>query len=316
MLKYTQRHLAIPVVMLLLLCFQFFVSRKPLVEYRELTKQDNEGQIKFQLATSVIFFHHPMSSSGVTLFNQMAIASVPVPDDSTTYSIIGTDWTENWGTETALFASYRGDTPLLESVGVGLTDPINQLSAPMSSVGNLMFSAPGNSNRPVLPKSISFSDILRQPKQYNCEETNNNDNKRTHFSDSAFHCRYSDGDYIVSLYVSEVPLDAISVSRLSNRLRSHNFYYAACRRVVVTAHNGQSDLRVPVAVVVADPRWIQSLRLPKNGKIVVSGSCGANIVAVDSARPSAVTDINNLIGPAWAARDTGAGAVAEPSEAR
>lgn len=313
MLKHLKRRAAIPAIILLVFCFLFLANREPLVDYGEIMGQDNEGEIKFQLATSVILFYHPMSVNGVTLRRELAIASVPVPEDSTTYSITGTGWIENWGTDTALFASYRGDTPLLESVGVGLTDPVAQLSAPMSSVGNLMSPTPRPASGLVLPKSIVFSDVLQQPQRYNCEDTGSNNIKRAHFRDTAF-CRYSDGDYTVSLYISAVPLDAASVNRLSNGLRTHNFYYAACRRVAVTAHHGKSGLRATAAVVVADPRWIQSLRLPKNGKIVVSGSCGANIVGVDSARPSAVTDTNDLIGLAWAVRGANGGTLAMPSE--
>ena len=63
---------------------------------------------------------------------------------------------------------------------------------------------------------------------------------------------------------------------------------------------------VTAVVAVSDPRWLQSLRLPRNGRLTAAGSCG-----MDSSGPHAkrqhLDHINSLIPTAWAVRDDLAG---------
>ena len=301
------------IAVVLLVIAEVFISiafsRDPAVRYSKVDSGDYDGKLKFNLAESVILFSYGMTRSGVTDNKRVVITSVPVPND-TTYAITPVNWISNLGLETALSASYRRDTKLLESIAVNVTNRttqiVDELSQATSVVGTLQSISLRRSDTPIsLPDSIDVSHLVDNPEMYGCT---GNDDHQEFDKDQAFSCsmesRTADSaevNYRVSLSISAVPIDAIPSSIFDSSYRSNSFYYSACRFARVSLSVGGEPVQDKI-VAVSDPRWLQSVRLSAGGTVVVSGSCGANSVIIHSQQLNRIHAVNSLIESAMASR--------------
>ena len=106
------------IIILLALCALLGGCADPLVYYTPIIKEDNEGMIKFaNLQNPMINFNFAKTTAGI-LTDDIVISSVPLPYGEQKFGIVGTRIWQNWGVETTVSATFRGDTDLIQQLSV------------------------------------------------------------------------------------------------------------------------------------------------------------------------------------------------------
>jgi hypothetical protein len=296
----------------------------PKVKYTEVVQEDREGAQKFQLSQSHIQFTYPKDKSGNDVTNtNLEVVSVPFPDPSVTYSIAGSNEFENWGVKTSLSVTRRNDTMLLQSVGSQVVDNrvklIGDLAttaatvAPFvlaqSSVGQPPQSEPGK--KVPLPIGIFVSELLKGESKQCKNEPNGGEFK----PDQKVICEGlvlladpagTESRWRANIEIGAIPVDAFP--RASMPETSNSFVYSACRpaQITVWLDDGNVDaegkaimkLKTDASLVVADPRWLETLKYPDKGKVTAGTICGADSTSEDASLPTAMDYVNGLIGGA------------------
>jgi hypothetical protein len=292
-------------------CLLSGCTATPLIKYTPVTGPDNEGLTKFQFAESIINFSHGKSAAGIQN-DDVVISSVPVPFGDRVYGISGTSIWENWGVSTTVNASYRGDSRLIQQLTVAISDQRQQamqaLGSIIGTVGGLL--SISSTPAPVkLPKGIAVTSFLNN---LPADCSNPNDLKVKVSRDADISCQNlaleGTTDYTADITVSKVPIDAIPASTMDSPMSTGNFLYSACRQLTITLKptNAGSD-PVAATVAIADPSYLQTLRIPEKGTITVAPSCGANSVAQDPGLPTALDYLNTLATQAKAVKQALAG---------
>jgi hypothetical protein len=275
----------------------------PLVKYKPISSQDQEGWAKFRLAESLVKFDYGKLPSGLANENDIVIASVPIPHGQNRYGIGGTRFWENWGVSTTVNVSYRGDSDLIQQVSILVVDQrqqaIQAAGGTIASLGGLLALGTAAPKTFKLPKGISVSSLLASPPG-RCSRS-----AETAERDQTITCvdleLEGTSDFKADVEVGPVPKDAIDASYLSEGRTSANFYYAACRSMTITLKARQAARSdVSATVSVADPRYLQALRFPEKGTITVAPSCGANSLYQDAGLPTALDYLNSLAAQAKA----------------
>lgn len=313
-------------IILVLGTFALAACASPKVEYSVVSGPDRDGKSKFQLPTSMISFTHPKTKAGIEKKDQVNISSVPVPDDATTFAMDSTDWYQNWGVDTKVQVSYRKDTTLIESVGVEVKDRRQEFAQTLVEIvvggASLMSLASEDSHKNdlVLPKSVDIASILKQTQNnYGCTYQADDSDASAEVT-----CSYSEGSFQMDIKIGKRPEDSFAMdatfyeqpadpenkdaARKTKKFKSKTFMYSACRtagvKLVVNDDTKAAKGRAfEASLVVADSRYLQTLRFPDKGKVTVGASCGANAVASDAGLPSALDYINTLIKQAKVVRD-------------
>lgn len=271
----------------------------PLVEYTPIKGNDADGLTKFQLAESMINFSFGKTAAGIPN-DDVVISSVPVPYGDQKYGLSGTGFWSNWGVTTAVNASFRGDTTLLQQITVNVTDQrqqaIQALGGIVGTVGGLL-SLQATPTKVTLPTGISVTNLLNSLPA-GCTSA---DKSRPASRNDAITCAdltlAGSADFTADISISKVPDDALPASALDHTFRSSNFYYAACRNLTITlkpAAHVMNRLPVSASVSVADPLFVETLRFPEKGSITVAPSCGANSISQDANLPTAIDYLNTL----------------------
>ena len=106
-----------------------------------------------------------------------------------------------------------------------------------------------------------------------------------------------DGRYYADIDIGAVPDDAFMPPTFPYKSRS--LLYSACRTLHVTVTNKMlgDGWKTEASLVFADPHWLESMKLPPNGKVVLGDSCGADATA-DSYTASTALDYLKSAGDA------------------
>jgi hypothetical protein len=291
------------IIILLALCALLGGCADPLVYYTPIIKEDNEGLIKFQLAESMINFNFAKTTAGI-LTDDIVISSVPLPYGEQKFGIVGTRIWQNWGVETTVSATFRGDTDLIQQLSVSVADQRLQAFQSLASIAGViggLMSLPSGQQAIALPKGISVSAFLsKMPSGCNAPRGR----------DGPISCSdlQLDGtrDFIADIAVSQRPIDALSATLMSKPFYSSNFYYSACRYMTISL-KPRPDLKkqpISASLSIADPAYVESIRIPAKGNIVVSPSCGASSSALDPSVPTAVDYLNALATQAKAIKES------------
>lgn len=280
----------------------------PEARYDQIKDTDREGLRKFRFAESVIKFDYVKDQFGAPT-DQIVIASVPRPHSDTRYGMTGTDFYDNWGVVTTLNATYRGDSDLFQEVGVSVADKrleaLQTLGSAASALIGIVANTPSPAGKATLPDGISIDTFLNNlPKE--CATA-----AEVGARDGNLDCKSlplsGTQAFIADIYISKRPVDAIALSSISWPYTTKSFLYSACRMATITLkasskHPSVAEGTIVASseVAVADPQWIQTLRFPDKGKVMVAGSCGANSTAEDAKLPTAVDYLNGLITQAGA----------------
>lgn len=284
----------------------------PKVTY-DLLKENDKG-VRFQLAESLIKFDYVIEGAGVVKGvnpSKLLIISVPVPIESTTYTIKGSGALENWGVKTAIKASHRNDTLLLQEVGSEITDTRKQLISDIGTTVSAVipFFAAGTAESKAVeagssepPNSVTLSDLLKSP---SCAA---DDMGKVSCKDYRFDSGgVSDGKlttpYVADIVISARPKNAVKTPT-NFPLASDAVFYSACRTVTLNVKNANNkNLQGAASLRIAEAGWVEQIALPDKGKVTFGASCGADVVAEDAALPTAVDFINASLSAAKAIKE-------------
>jgi len=291
----------------------------PLVKYTPIKGEDREGLTKFQLSESMINFSFGKTAAGIPT-EDIVISSVPVPHGDQKYGIASTGYWENWGVVTTVNASFRGDSTLIQQITVAVTDlrqqAIQALGGIVGTVGGLL-SQPAIKPVVKLPMGISVTNFLNALPA-GCVNTDSstpvNRNRDITCGNLSL---VGTTDFTADITITKVPDDAIPATVMDQTFYSSNFFYSACRNltIILKPSTGENRLPVSATVAVADPMYVETLRLPAKGSITVAPSCGANSVAQDANLPTALDYLNALATQAKAVKQglNGQSGTAQPA---
>ena len=98
-------------------------------------------------------------------------------------------------------------------------------------------------------------------------------------------------DSNIDISFGPIPPDAVRLADVVSRRGDSYFYYAACRKALVSFHYGGQDYQFTYKV--SDPHYLQRQRMPIDGKIVMHSQCGASVTGklsgYDAASALAIT---------------------------
>ncbi|HSC19258.1 MAG TPA: hypothetical protein VLC74_10120 [Rhizomicrobium sp.] len=299
----------------------------PLVKY-DVARPGTED-FRFQLAESIIKFDIPKDPNGgynppLPRNVQLTITSVPIPFEDRTYTITGTDEIQNWGVKTDIQATHRQDTQLLQEVGSQVTDSRKDIISGVASTiaaGAAFFAS---SNPPEVqaqtykisaPTGLSVSKLLADPQ---CSSQRQSGDPPTMnlqgctlkqmtldgggYDDGNGNSNFVADITIGSLSSNAEPLPAAVPSK------ADALFYSACRTLNIHVTNPKiSGFANDATLRVADPQWIEWVRIPAKGKVILGATCGADVTSEDAALPTAMDYINASISAAKSIKDTLAG---------
>jgi hypothetical protein len=271
------------------------------VIYKTAAAGDTTGTTKFRFAESMIQFgfQKDAQAGNVTAIN---ITSVPIPSGSTKYAIEGGSST--FGVTTTVLATHRADSDLLQTVSVTTTDQrVTWIKTAGSIATALIPFFVADTGKPdvnkKLPTGISMSVFLGAlPTECSGDR------------DKAVTCTNlplaGTSDYVADIAIGQVPPDAFQFKtiKFDSGYTSHAFLYSACRDVTVTlkAASDKSTVAAQSTLVIADPEWLEALKLPDKGKITVGAACGADADSQDAQNPNALDFANGLVAQASAVK--------------
>ncbi|MBY0240044.1 MAG: hypothetical protein K2X55_12085 [Burkholderiaceae bacterium] len=283
----------------------------PKVKYDE-AKAGDKG-VRFQLAESLIKFDYAVEAIGPVKAentSKLVIMSVPVPLETKTYTISGTGVMDNWGVKTAIKATHRNDTLLLQELGSEIADTRRQLISDVSSalVNAIPLFAAGaiddsKSAKSKAPGAITLTELLTSKECLAALDgkvvcTDFKFPKGGHVADGG-----APTPYTADVVISARPLNAIQAPT-SFPFESDSVFYSACRTVTIQVKNtAVPDLQGSASVRVAEPGWVEQLRLPDKGKVIFGASCGADVVAEDAALPTTMDYVNTVLSSAKAIKE-------------
>ncbi len=98
------------------------------------------------------------------------------------------------------------------------------------------------------------------------------------------------------VFIEPVARDAIETTKFlaNDKTKSDVLIYSACRKATVVLKEGDETLRW--AVVVADPNYVQTLKLPEKGKMTAHPGCGFDSSSDPSSVASASAVFNEIVG--------------------
>lgn len=287
----------------------------PKVTYNEL--KENDKGVRFQLAESLIKFDYATEvngpSKGGPITSKLVITSVPVAIESATYTIKGSGAIENWGVKTAIKASHRNDTLLLQELGSEVTDTRKQF---ISDIGSAiataipLFAAGATESKTVEsgnaqpPNAITLNDLLKSDK---CVSDASTDGKVIctdyAFSSGGVSNGKNTEPYTADIVISARPKNAVKTPT-TFPLASDAIFYSACRTVTLNLKNvNDKNLQGAASLRIAEAGWVEQLELPEKGKVIFGASCGADVVAEDAALPTAMDFINASLSAAKAIKE-------------
>lgn len=284
----------------------------PKVTY-DLLKENDKG-VRFQLAESLIKFDYAIEGTGMAKgqnSSKLVITSIPVPLEGTTYTIKGSSAQDNWGVSTAIKASHRNDTLLLQEIGSQITDTRKQLISDIGTVVSnaLPLFAAGSADSKTVenggaqpPNSVTLSDLIKSPQCV--ADVNGKIVCKDYKFDSG---GVSDGNtttpYMADIVISSRPKNAVATPT-AFPMASDAVFYSACRTVTFNVKNlNDKNLQGGASLRVAEAGWVEQIALPDKGKVTFGASCGADVVAEDAALPTAVDFINTALSAAKAIKE-------------
>ena len=107
------------------------------------------------------------------------------------------------------------------------------------------------------------------------------------------------------LDVEPFPVDAVATADAMAELSKATslFPYSACRSASLTVKRGEDKVWGTASLKLADPRKVQTVRLPTSGKVDMHTSCGINVTNNKTESTSAWAILGELVNQAKAVRD-------------
>lgn len=274
--------------------------------------QPGERAPRFQLAESMIMFNYAEQATDDRKgpnTAKMLITSVPVPIDTTTYTIAGTGELRNWGVRTELNATHREETLLLQEVGTQVTDNRKQIIADVAtalSAGLGVLGAADVAGAPGLPRAptgVAIGKLIGSPgcvgdaaARISCAQLK--------LDGGGVYANGKYEPYFADIVIAPRARNAVPLASISFPAHADAIFYSACRTVTIQLSNAATPALAGSAVLrVAEPGFVEWIGLPAKGKVTFGPSCGADVVSENAVLPSAMDVINASLAAAKTIKD-------------
>ncbi|MGY4661160.1 hypothetical protein ACVWZ9_001954 [Pseudomonas chlororaphis] len=281
---------------------------QPAVKYEQSDKGPNypgdfEGLTKFSLSKSVLYAAIDTETKSVHLVSTPAEAGANGNASQVSFMIRPSD---GLGTKTHLKVTKRDNTDLLESVGTDIEDNRTKViesvgGVAVSLIGAIAVASPvslGGHCKPEpaeLPLAIDTEAFLDSTKSRAADQIPRNGSiVRDCVQQVDFRIKFG-----------SLPSDAIARDTFVSHIQDtpqETLFYSACRTATVTF------ITAPLAgqqftTTVADPNFVQTVKLPAKGKIDMHSACGVNTTSEQSGVSTSAEVMNTLISQAKSVRE-------------
>lgn len=301
----------------------------PELKISKIDKPDAEGLIKYKLVSSTLVFAHQPDKDGKPRKDTMTVASAPVTvDELGLFGIAGKTWSEAWGVETRLSATYRSpQSDQLEKIGVQVEDKrvaiINAIGGAVVSLaglGVLGFSPADAPEKPeaTLPDGIDFHAFMKaahdNPKCMQDSARLQAEGKGKEFVCTDLELS-GPGGWRADMKIGPAPASAAARESLAFPLSGAVMIYPACRNLTIEVYKGTSAARTVEAVkgslLVADADWIETASVPYKGSVTFNVPCGASTSNEGGSAATGADYVGALLAQAKSVKD----ALAKKNEA-
>jgi hypothetical protein len=262
------------------------------ISYHTIDRPDLDGLTKFELQSSALRLDiakaDPAAPGGgkqkaltAIASGDLVLTSVPTASSSHRYAIEATDhW---WWKTTHLGVTKRPDTDLIQQLTVDTEDNRVKLIESAGAIGvaavGVLFTDGG------IKGSIPDAQALES--ELAATEGKANDSIALSFAG---------GNIKGDLAVEAVSKDAVKTKTFVDNYfskRSDVLIYSACRKGTVTLT--VAGERKTWSVVVADPSYVQTIKIPEKGKLSSHAGCGMDSSSDPSSVASGAEVVNKLV---------------------
>ena len=273
----------------------------PTVKYANIAsgsnpKADWEGNQKFKFNASTILVSRAKDEKGNEKPLDKGLSIVSVPAEDPRGNVIAIVPAGALGVKTNLSLTARNNTMLVESIGVEVVDErvktIQTIGSIVGAVIGLLADVPVPDPFPIAVDVGSH--LIKQQSTTAAKLVQTVPNS----------------DVKIEIEFGNLSADVIAWADFESRVGQdlNVFFYSACRDAAITVSGGSYVHRATVRV--ADPMYLQTVRFPTKGKILMHSACGVS-VASESAKVSTDLELlDALIGQAKSIKDARAKAAA------
>lgn len=262
------------------------------ISYHTIEKSDLEGLTKFELQSSALRLDiakaDPAAAGGgkqkaatALASGDLVLTSVPTASSSHRYAIEATDhW---WWKTTHLGVTKRPDTDLIQQLTVDTEDNRVKL---IESAGAIGVAAVG-----MLFTEGSIKDSIPDAQALESKLAATAGQAKDDIPLS-----FADGAIQGVLAVEAVPTDAVKTQTFVDNYfskKSDVLIYSACRKGTVTLTVAGEPKTW--SVVVADPSYVQTIKIPEKGKLSSHAGCGMDSSSDPSSVASGAEVVNKLV---------------------
>lgn len=274
----------------------------PTVKYANIAsgsspKADWEGNQKFKFNSSTILVSKAKDEKGNERPLEKGLNIVSVPAEDPRGNIITIVPAGSLGVKTNLSLTARNNTMLVESIGVEVVDERVKTIQTIGSIVGTVIGALGDVPAPdPFPIAVDVGSHLI---------------KQTGTTAAKLEQTVPKANVKIEVEFGSLSADVIAWADFKSQLGqdSKAFFYSACRDAAVTVTGDSYVHRATVRV--ADPMYLQTVRFPTKGKILMHSSCGVS-VASESAKISTDLELlDALIGQAKSIKDARAKVAAD-----
>lgn len=256
------------------------------IAYKQIIEPDQEGLTKFSLQSSAIVIDEVKKDGTSTV----VVTSVPTESQAANnakppfrYGMKGTDYFF-WKT-THLNVEMYPNTSLIKSISIDTEDNRKEFITSAASVAGTIigFQVASTSPSKTTPKASTYPFIgdveipLKKVSKENPEvELSGILNKNP-----------------VTVVFGPVSPDAIPTSEFKFNSASDVYAFSACRSAKVRFYDGK-DFRV-ASVTVADPSYVQTVKVPEKGSITMHPACGVDTKSEKSSVNSSSEVLSHLV---------------------
>jgi len=104
----------------------------------------------------------------------------------------------------------------------------------------------------------------------------------------------------ITIELGEIPKDSMPAAAFPFNTPTSNFYYSACRDVVLSFRN---EKLVRKNLRIADPNYVQSVEMPFKGSVTMHSECGVSVKTEASSQNNAIGVVDALAAQGKAIKD-------------
>jgi hypothetical protein len=256
------------------------------IAYKQITGPDKEGLTKFSLQSSAIVIDEVIKDGTSTV----VVTSVPTESKAShnanppfRYGMEGTDYFF-WKT-THLNVEKYPNTSLIKSISIDTEDNRKEfITSAVSVAGTIAgFQLASTTPTKATPEASTYpfigdveSALLKVTKEDPEVELGGKLNKNP-----------------VTIVFGPVSPDAIPLDKFNFDSNSDVYAFSACRSAKVKFYDGK-DFRM-ASVSIADPSYIQTVKVPEKGSITMHSACGVDTKSEKSSVNSSSEVLSHLV---------------------